>query len=214
MLMPISINCCCGKSFTLEENLAGQQAKCQCGNSFVVPDNPTMPWKEYYRNGMGNLLESFKGLNLPFLFIEEQLTAYLGFLIAKEGTEIGIEQFSEIQPSYYQFKDLIAQYQQEQHPKEKQKILVELYAPSLAIGNYCKENYSFKRFSEIAVVENQLSALKFSSYFKEKIHFILGYASKKINILFRYKSLVIYSIIALLAVLGTALFFLRYQCIF
>ena len=61
-LMPISINCCCGKKFMVEDELAGQQAQCQCGNVFTVPKTYAVPIRdELVKLDFNVLIQGFRG---------------------------------------------------------------------------------------------------------------------------------------------------------
>ncbi len=187
--MPISITCTCGKRFVFEDRYANQQANCDCGNSFTIPQ---IEKKLRYRN-----VKIPKYIELLSL-LKEELLAYWGYAIISEmdGKKLpdNFVDFSESEQSYipeniqkpypyskienYQkeWQAIIKEYQDAAEKYRPNKV-EKLHPVAQKIGNYCYElKYIFPQSPQLAVfkqaidhIQNMESAYKLFTFLEKFI---------------------------------------------
>ena len=171
------------------------------GNVFTVPQPSKIPWKEYYSLGIKNLGDQLKRFFSPLAMLGQEFLCYWGYLIAKEGEEVGIQQFEPIVPAYEELLAFQQRISQEKNAKHVKKLALDIHRSSQKIGEYCWNNaYRFKKFSEIAPVETQLHGIKKSVEHKKSMDEMLKEASRKLPFILN-RSVVFTFVGAILAVL-------------
>ena len=167
----------------IEDELSGQPAQCQCGNVFTVPEKTVIPWKKYYLFSWHNLLRSAKQLLLPIHLLHRELTCYWGFLIAREGEEIGLAKLVPIKLEYDEYQEAVAQLIVAQDLAIAKKLAARLHKLSYQIGSHCySQGCNSRKFSEIAVVESQLTHIDDIITWQKNTERFLRYAAQELPV--------------------------------
>ena len=144
----------------VEDELAGQPAQCQCGNVFTVPDKTVIPWKDYYLLSWHNLVRIAEQFLLPIQLLHRELTCYWGFLIARQGEEIGLAKFVPIKLEYDEYNEVSGKLLAAQDAVSADKLAARLHKLSYQIGSHCyRSQINLRKFSEIAQITDQLRHL-------------------------------------------------------
>lgn len=204
--MSIAITCGCGKKFNVEDNLANQQVQCQCGNVFIVPEKPRIPWKHYYKLSWQQWKNRWNaGTQLDVL--REEIICYWGFLIAEEAEDIGLEHFTPIQSIYREWSIAKVSRLGEQNPKKFDRLAQQTYRLSKEIGRYCwDKGYRYRKFSDIAPVEEQLFSLDTTLECQKMISHLWRQASRALPWFLRFSVLSAVLIVALVGISGYLLY--------